>query len=93
MNDHLERTWKEAVVAQSRHNPGGTEENHEKPWPGLPMSRPKFEPSTSQIKVWSITTMPNHLVKRIISAESYIKLKTDFLLMTSPQEPPHALPG
>jgi hypothetical protein len=38
VNDELERMWKEAVVALfkvlSRHLPGGSEENHEKPQSG-----------------------------------------------------------
>jgi hypothetical protein len=55
MNCELERIWKEAVVAsfkvQSRHLPGGTEENHENPnrvsglWAEILKPRP---PNTKQ---------------------------------------------
>jgi hypothetical protein len=42
MNNEFERIWEEAVVAQfklqSRHLHGGTEENHEDPQPGQPVS-------------------------------------------------------
>jgi hypothetical protein len=54
VNNELERMWKEAVVAKfmvlSRHLPGGTKENHEKPQSGQPVSGPRIEHGTSRIR-------------------------------------------
>jgi hypothetical protein len=54
MNNELERICKEAVEAQfkilSWHLPGGTEESHEKPQSGKPISGSTFEPRTSRIR-------------------------------------------
>jgi hypothetical protein len=52
VNNKLERMWKEAVVAKSKEpsRPGGTEENHENPQSGQPVSGLRFEPWTSRIR-------------------------------------------
>jgi hypothetical protein len=51
VNNELKRMWKEVVMAKfkvlSQHLPVGTEENHEKPQSGQPVSGPRFEPGTS----------------------------------------------
>jgi hypothetical protein len=58
MNDELERMWEEVVVnyfkALSRHSPGRTEENHEKP-SGYSMSRPRSEPEIAKIQATIVT--------------------------------------
>jgi hypothetical protein len=45
----LEKSGRNLVKVLSRHVPGGTEENNEKPHWGYPVWRPRFEPSTSRV--------------------------------------------
>jgi hypothetical protein len=61
--DKLKRMWKEAVVASSIwHLLGGTERNHEGSQSGYPACRPRFEFSTSRIRVHNATAKPGRLV-------------------------------
>jgi hypothetical protein len=52
--NELEMMWNELVLAYfgapSLNLPGGTEEIHDKPQSGYPVSRSRFEPITSQIQ-------------------------------------------
>jgi hypothetical protein len=63
MNAELERIWNEAVMAHfqvlSWYSPGGNEENHKKPQSEQPVSRPRFEPITSQMWSRSATIKEN----------------------------------
>jgi hypothetical protein len=40
------------------------EENHEKPQPGLTMSLPRLEQSTSRMETYSLTAKPNFSVEQ-----------------------------
>jgi hypothetical protein len=53
---NLKGIWNEAVVAQSIYFPSGTED-YENPSPEYPVSRSRFEPSTSRILVKTFVTL------------------------------------
>jgi hypothetical protein len=49
IENDLDGSCRGIIEVLSRHLPGGTEENHKGALSGLPMSRPRFEQSTSRI--------------------------------------------
>jgi hypothetical protein len=76
MNDELKRIWKKWSWhnwGMSWHLPGGTKETDEIPvriagvWP-------RFEPSTSQIQVYSVTTRPTSSVILLLNQYGFIYL-------------------
>jgi hypothetical protein len=71
MTDELERIWKKGysiINVLSEHLPGNTEENHENPWSGQPVSQLRFKPKvklslclTNQDVWWSGCIDPHFL--------------------------------
>jgi hypothetical protein len=65
MDDELDRIWKKAVVAYFKavfqHCPRGTEKRREKPLSRKLESWPRFEPSTSGIRVRNIIALAQFL--------------------------------
>jgi hypothetical protein len=65
--DELEKIWTEAVIKILPRNFTGTsKKNHERPESKYPMSLLKFEPSTSQRQVQSVTYRSACSVMRIL---------------------------
>jgi hypothetical protein len=71
---HLEGRTRGLIEALSRHLPGGTEEIHENPQSGYPVSRPRFEPRTSRIRIKSVAAMPTRSVDLLCSVITRVKL-------------------
>jgi hypothetical protein len=70
------------IEVLSRHLPREIEENHEKLQSGYPVSRPRFEQTTSGIWVQSVTTMPASFVKFVFRKWKNVKWHLLFSLLS-----------
>jgi hypothetical protein len=55
VNNGLQRSSHDLIEVSSHHLPDRTEEKHERPHSGQPVSQPRVKPCTSRIQVQSVT--------------------------------------
>jgi hypothetical protein len=77
VNCELQRTWKEAIVANLMYFTGGIEEIIEKQYPGWRVSRQIFEPGTSHIRSRNDKTI------RLRRSVSYVALLCGGIMSSS----------